>query len=160
MVLGWWEHFKLFNFHIYIPFTKTLKMPEGGVRGRGHVIHSFIFHTDFPHSSSHISRCSKYLHSEVQHGGRTKHLQRPYTYSGLGLVTGCRNAYDGCVCMCAFWQQGWCLGRHVRGGRLLFRHLHCHLVSGQDVLEKKTRGKRVTYIFSVINNHVWFFFFC
>lgn len=43
------------------------------------------------------------------------------------------------VCACVFWQQGWCLGWHVRRRRLLLWHLHGHLVSRQDVLKKREK---------------------
>lgn len=44
------------------------------------------------------------------------------------------------VCVC-FGNKQWCcwLSGHVGGRRLLLRHLHGHLISGEDVLKKKRR---------------------
>lgn len=46
-----------------------------------------------------------------------------------------------CEFVYVFWQQGWCLSRHVRGRWFLLWHLHCHLVGGQDVLRWSLKGR-------------------
>lgn len=65
-------------------------------------------------------------------------LHHTHTHTHTDEAIEGRNAYgDGlCKCVCAV-VTGWCLGGHVRGRRLLLRHLHCHLVGRQDVLEER-----------------------
>lgn len=120
---------------------------EGGVSGSfccffKHDIHSFIY-SNF--SLTHVlplthPGCS----TEIQKVG----LEPKHILVALNTHTGGQTEERGrkggmhmVACVCMLGQQGWCLSWHVRGRRLLLGHLHCHLVSGQDVLEKEERTK-------------------
>lgn len=61
-------------------------------------------------------------------------------------------------------RQRWDSGGHVRGRRLLLRHLHGHFISGQDVLHRgDTKNKLVdvcvSSVSSGLSEELFFFFF-
>lgn len=83
------------------------------------------------------------LHTNTHTAGlNAKHFQwsNTYTVGQTGVREGVRNAYGR---VCVLLRQRWCLGRHVRGRGLLLWHLHCHLISGQDVLERGRERRKI-----------------
>lgn len=151
MVLDWWEHLS------YIIFTSLLlRHKKGQMKNElvASIAFFFFFYITFIHFTQKSIFPTSLLSHLRRHAGNIAARLGQNIFSGLthtqqvrgggggvqeGLVREFRNAYDSYVCRCVFWQQGWCLSRHVRRWRLLLWHLHCHLIGGQDVLEKRKK---------------------
>lgn len=108
------------------------------------------------------------LHTNTRCGTEPRHFRWSNTYTVGQTKAGERRKeclwWWWLVVMSVLRRQRWDSGGHVRGRRLLLRHLHGHFISGQDVLYRgDTKNKLVdvcvSSVSSGLSEELFFFFF-